>query len=43
MDKAAYQRFLSSYKQTIVGIIEDGYLQDFEEGSNAEEMKQLWQ
>ncbi|CDW73494.1 UNKNOWN [Stylonychia lemnae] len=43
MDEETYQLFLSSYKSSIVRIIEDGYSQDFEEGENFNEMKSLWQ
>jgi hypothetical protein len=43
MDEEAYQEFLASYKDCIVRIIEDGYSQDFEEGSLENEMKSLWQ
>lgn len=42
MDEDAYQRFLTSYKQCIVKIIESGYAQDFEEGPLEAEMKSLW-
>ncbi len=43
MDEEAYQHFLSSYKECIVKIIEEGYAQDFEDGPVANEMKSLWQ
>lgn len=42
MDEEAYQRFLASYKECIVKIIEVGYSQDFEEGPLEAEMKSLW-
>jgi hypothetical protein len=32
MDEPTYQKFLHSYKSSIVRIIESGYSQDFEEG-----------
>lgn len=42
MSQANYQKFLNSYKQTIVNIIEKGYSQDFEEGESFDEIKTLW-
>lgn len=43
MDQTAYQRFLNSYRQCIVKIIEHGFTEDFEAGENQEEFKMLWQ
>lgn len=43
MDEEAYQKFLASYKNCIVKIIETGYTADFEDGSHKDEMTALWQ
>lgn len=43
MENEDYQNFLKTYKECIVGIIENGYLQEFEEGEIQDELKSLWQ
>jgi hypothetical protein len=42
MDQDAYHKFLNSYKECIVKIIEQGYTPDFEEGPLEPEMQSLW-
>jgi hypothetical protein len=43
MEEDSYQRFLATYKQCIVKIIEQGYSNDFEAGDSQTEMQNLWQ
>ena len=41
--KESYDDFMDAYKQSVVRIIEKGYLKEFEEGSHTLEMEQLWE